>query len=403
MRTTFDMLFLAVIVASVSCLADTTCGLDGIGMDGSEELRRFQTGSHLADRTPRWTPDGRMLIVNIADAIYGVDAGGSALWRIPKEPAGSQFSPVLSDDGKVGYMNYEFIPRGLITKRDTSPHHRHVAASSLDGSGEERWLKFPAIHNLPAGPVWMQSGNLLAYIMHSYSSPDLNCVVCAVDASGAVIPLGISDALLKYGLVFSPDGERVAYHRSHRSGGRNLTQIVISQVNADYSDLLTTNALSNLSRVAWSHDGRRLFFATTEGTDRNPGRASVMTMALDGAIEMVAEVNPPQVIETVQPSPNGEYVLFTSRHQVPVGVVITDEARIRGLCCVGSYPVWASWSPDGEYIAVLDTRHSAQHVLTVLRPDGSDARPLIRRNPDGGFVAAQQTKSAQRNPAPTSR
>jgi len=397
MRSKLHMLFLAVIVASVSCLANTTCGLDGIAMDGGEELRRMQTGSHLADRTPRWTPDGRMLIVNIADAIYGVKTDGSSLFPVPKEPMGRQFSPVLSDDGKVGYINYEFIPRGLITNRDTSPHHRHVAVSSLDDSGEERWLKFPVDHNLPAGPVWMQSGNLLVYIMHSYSSPDLNCVVCAVNASGTVVSLGISDALLKYGLAFSPDGQRVAYHRSHRSVSRDLTQIVIRHVNAENPDLLTTRALPNLSRVAWSLDGQRLFFATTEGTDKNPGRTSVMTMALDGAIELVAEVNPPQVISAVQPSPDGGHLLLTSIHQVPVSVVITGESRIVDLCCAGSYPVWASWSPSGEYVAVLHTRHSTQDVLILIRPDGCDMRTLIRRNLDGSLAPVPKVELTQPN------
>ena len=56
-----------------------------LGVDAEAALANRQ----YSDQTPRWTPDGKTVIVNIGSAIYGASTTGYALWRIPKSPSRS--------------------------------------------------------------------------------------------------------------------------------------------------------------------------------------------------------------------------------------------------------------------------------------------------------------------------
>lgn len=154
------------LLASFVAFAGFACG-DGIkcvcegctfgegDLDGGK--RHLDSGT--ADRTPRWTPDGQALVVNLGNSIVGVNVDGSALWRIPAEPVGFQFAPTVSLDGRVAYRNYEHRPRTGFGRKGTSQHRRHIEIANLDGTDVKRTAMPPdsSVYAPAWAPAWTAS------------------------------------------------------------------------------------------------------------------------------------------------------------------------------------------------------------------------------------------------------
>ena len=441
MNAMFRLAIVAVVIASVSCLSNKETTWDWLRQEQDQyvETDRGYIDVYYAsaDRTPRWSSDGQTLVVNTGDrydgdfAIYGVRLDGSALWRIPAESRGVQLSPVISSDNRVAYRNYEWISRGFIAEMGSSAHHHHVVVSSLDGAHEEWRVKLPVdVHGV--GPAWMPDNAHLAVALNNRRGDPLfgwvgpggwdgpGYRIFAVDGTGEFSLLGGYGVRPDKGFEISPDGRHAAYQSRvprPNSVERLSDRVVISGIGAGQTGKHVTNGSlrslatgkSNtwwsLSRAAWSSDGQQLFFAMAKHIDATrPVQAAIMAMAPDGSLETVADVNPPSQIYTVQPSPDGQRVLVTTRQGPGVGVVTLDGSRYREMCCAGSTGrLWASWSPDGERIAVLDTGRHAQYVLRVFRTDGPGMKTLIRRNPDGTLAATPDTESTPSNPTSTAR
>ena len=71
-------------------------------------------GYDTSDRTPHWSPDGRYLVANVGKALYRVDLTSGVAHLIPGKKNREQYSPALSPDGKIAYVEYDRNPnRGV--------------------------------------------------------------------------------------------------------------------------------------------------------------------------------------------------------------------------------------------------------------------------------------------------
>lgn len=441
MRSTLRLALIVVVIASVSCLGNKTCVGDWWG--GEPDYRRtesggllhgdsgriFDVGDHATDWTPRWSSDGQTLVVNVRDhlhgvhAIYGVRADGSAMWRIPEEPEGVQLAPVVLPNDRVAYLNYEWISRGFIGDKGSSPHHRHVVVSSLDGKSEQWRVKLPISHSKAWGLTWIDDLKRLAVIMvrgHHRDdfdgwTPGSGFNMFTVGSSGHVVPMGINNATQHVdGPVLSPDGQKVAYVARYSNclpiqkiyNHCPREQILMADLRErGIENIKTTGGIYDPSRMAWSPDGERLFYSYGERLPQGElVRTPIMAMATDGTTELIAEIEPDDRVFMVQPSPNGKYLLLISTRWERVGLVVLDDASIIDVCCRREHRsqfLWASWSPDGSYIALLDEGRGPRDVLVLVKPDLSERKTLLRSDSDGNVVLAQEDGSTQFNPEPS--
>ena len=141
-------------------------GLLGYGLSGFE---RFPEPSldvncnefQYADRTPRWSADGQLIVVNPGERLLGVNLNGGEPFVIRGNTGERQYSPSLSRDGRVAYqIGFE--------NRVSDTHERHTAIADLSGSEVE--FVAQERHCSSIYPVWSPDGKRLAFITEPISS-----------------------------------------------------------------------------------------------------------------------------------------------------------------------------------------------------------------------------------------
>ena len=350
----------------------------------------------LSDRTPRWTPDSEIVIVNIGSAIYGASTAGDLLWRIPEEPIQEQFAPVVRSDGLVAYLNYEY-------HRDTNSHVRRIETAQPDGTGRRRLARLPGSdwHTRASSPSWSPDGRFIGVAMSSSEVVEGKEVggLHVISPDGTFTRLEALFYSLDYGLHWSPDGKRLATLVRH--GGPVQGRWDADEVSVSWDAPEPLEAREFLSHLAWAPTSDRIYYAASGGSRDEPAEIGAELMVMDVSTQekrSVADIRPERVIHAVQVSPDGQRILLTSATITgyhPVQIMNIDGSETEDLCCdfgirsgKGGY-LWASWSPDGERVAVLDLYPSHEVALRTMRPDGSDEKVLIRRNEDGTLAPGQ--------------
>jgi dipeptidyl aminopeptidase/acylaminoacyl peptidase len=201
---------------------------------------------------------------------------------------------------------------------------------------------------------------------------------------------GIGDAAP----VWSRDGERIAFQRWHRVGRashlsilelgvgdgrtkvlRRLGPALWAAVSPDFSavavqredflelvDLRTNDrrrvAGSVLPDLAWSSDGERLAFASSQG---------ITVVGRDGSTRIVARGTQPSW------SPDGSWLVYVEQLSEPARAVISV-VRSDGRGTARHLGGWTlpRWSPNGRTIAWIDNG-----ALVVGDPDGSTQRRYL--------------------------
>ncbi len=154
-----------------------------------------------------------------------------------------------------------------------------------------------------------------------------------------------------------------------------------------------------MSTPAWSLDGKRVYFATPlNGEDTPDGVPTLFAVELaTGEIQTIAELEPGSY-EAVKMSPTGEQLLLVSRsiedYEVDGGwlkrpgdgALYTFQLEGQNLRRIWDGYAHASWSPDGQNIAVWTPLLPDETWLWLTDPTGSVRTPLIKRNVEGDAV-----------------
>lgn len=364
-----------------------------------------------ADRTPRWSADGQVIVVNPGERLLGVNLNGGEPFVIRGNTGERQYSPSLSRDGRVAYqIGFE--------NRVSDTYERHTAIADLSGSEVE--FVAQERHCSSIYPVWSPDGKRLAFITEPISSREGRWL-SIVDAVGPTARHSIPPGFQKFSNkpVWSNNGKHIAFLESDGAGNRfpDDSRIRISTISRDGTDVRVLaetwvasreppgrNALRRkivsvpartlvpslaplLSLPAWSKDDDGLYFVMGEQLPDGSWESSLYSVGSDGANErMIASLGDFMVSE-VKLSPDGSMLLLDGSH-----VVNVDGTGLRGFQSdYGSPPGYASWSPDGSRIAVLrDTRFLEPKTATwvdgwelyTIAPDDSGFRTLFRL-PDG--------------------
>lgn len=371
---------------------------------GFEVSKEYSANSSSADRTPQWSADGQTIVVNIGNAIYGVDASGAELWRIPEGRNDHQFSPSISPDGQVAYMNYEYRGEGFDGRFRGEKHPRHIERANVDGQEVKR---LSSLGELTAAPVWSPDGERIA---HAHGG---EVVIISADGREEERFTGPLEGWVTTTPVWSNDGQHLAVlwtqYRDHLQmitvvGLGTGEQEVAAQVEGDRA---------GLSLPDWSPDDKRVYFSKR---GRGKSAPSVLhSVNTDGSdAQAIAHLGEEHTVTRLELSPDGTRLLFTTDR----GNLYLANRDGTGVRNIAGGPLAAAWSPDGGHIAAVSTggnafgvgrhttgmgashgwipfahtkqQHSLNSVLIVISPDDAGARALLQQRYDDNEIELAQ-------------
>jgi Tol biopolymer transport system component len=217
------------------------------------------------------------------------------------------------------------------------------------GGGEAREI---AVGQVPA---WRPDGKQISYTFGGWRLADwsLNLDVAAIGVSAAGRRTGDPKVLVSgyhedFPAAWSPDGRWIAYH-SRRSNtavpfyfaSGSTDDIYLRRADDEHApEIRLTDFGLETGPAYWSPDGRQLLFSSrVKGAEPQIRRLWVLTL-----------------------DPDTGRVLKTGKLPLPQGMRSAE---------------WGAWSPDGDAIAVEDSRGGEERSLWVMRADGSEGRKLV--------------------------
>jgi Tol biopolymer transport system component len=224
-----------------------------------------------------------------------------------------------------------------------------------------------ALHSLCAGLVililaWSSRFPLSDVV--AYTSVLPNNAVYLLDVGHQMTRSLAHTPMLKHGLRWSPDGDRLAY-----INGTNIISIMDFKGNPEQQLRRTRMYMRS---VAWSIDGRELYFTAAEN---GPIRLHMLTAA--GADTLVVETLPVDYHDLTW-SPDGQKLTFSSLHEGDHEIYVMDwsTSTLQRLTERSSIDVSPSWSPDGSAIVYMSQK-SGHYEINIFDFTTGQTQPII--------------------------
>ena len=292
--------------------------------------------------------DGSYVIFQ-SEGIYSVHTDGTRLYRIPDGPSAPDYfevedSPHISPDGmRVAYSTFRYS-NGLVWDK---VHNWEIATARVDGTDAKR-LTSNDYRDL--APVWSPDGSRIAFVTRREGSTPEIYTISSDGSDERRIATGGHESTSHPILVWSPDGQCIAFRdfdRGWREGRFQPVGYFIATVGWDGSGCSGFRRIfeseSGVGEPIWSPDGRRIAFLAT---DENSSTA-IYSIDVDGS-------NARQAFTFADWPEN-----------------ISEAMGVSGT------RMW--WSPDGSEIRFL--WYAPNFGLHSVRPDGTGFHTLIEELP----------------------
>lgn len=318
------------------------------GEDGDSTVFREQNAlSHFCDNSfdsstfLTWSPDGQFITFLSSDSqLYFLD-----FWKTFMDEAVAISQPI----------------QGSIREFAWSPDSQHIAFTR--GSNNPHLYMWDLgkaqetqITNLPSNeiyaPTWSPSN---PEIMFAYGMEGIKLVDLAnkaiIDITEGRVPFAHPS--------WSPDGNKLAYTLlgQYRNDKNNL--YVESRLNEQLFTF-TTDETSCNGFPKWSPQGENIAFLSAKNHTRDLFIANINSSSL------VNLTHGETFISSFDWSPDGEWLVYVSGEDVftddetwGVFVINIDGTRINQVLDTLNHEYLVQWSPNGEYLALLDYRHGA--------------------------------------------
>ena len=188
-------------------------------------------------------------------------------------------------------------------------------------------------------------------------------------------PTTISEGTQTWEPAWSPVGGRIAANCARPE----TTDSDICTMSEDGSDLiyLTQGPGARYTSPTWSPDGQRIAFLSYPPLGLNSGSStSILVIPENGSKQLT---NGPGRDEDPSWSPDSRHIVFSSNRLggcSDLFIINVDDGLLRQLTPAESCGVQPAWSPDGAMIAYVAPT-TKELVIYLVRPDGTEARPLI--------------------------
>lgn len=330
--------------------------------------------------------------------VLGTGLLNPLLERLAKTPTEPGVSPVLTRGGG-----------GLIAFQSDRDGNLEIYVMNQDGSFKENLTDNPAND---WGPAWSPDGERIAFLSERTGKSQV--YVMNADGNGLEQLTG-NDVDANWGgpLSWSPDGSRLVGTAYFSRSGR-WTQSLLYLIHADGSgsEPLIPNPESNFndSNPKWSPDGKHIAYLSYRYTT-----TGLYLVDLETRKEATLSESDSSFIPVFDWYPNGTKLAYLNIVRIPQGASeISSQLRAVDVDgtndillhsfekMVESYSNWLAWSPDGSRLALTadfgtNANGSSPHPqLYHLWADGSGLVPLISTtaiggglswSPDGNWIA----------------
>lgn len=353
--------------------------------------------SAYAQRAPQWSPDGEVIVTQSEGVIYAAAVSGDDVWTIPRERPllerwirndPPRYSPTVSSTGLLAYLEKGWctsltVKTSDLTGRDLSAIQREVPElrPNVAWSPNGEWLAFGAPEDR------YESEERI--IVRRHDRKDTRELVLSDHSWG--------DSSIQ-AIRWSPD-DRLAVVWS---GNWNLSVGTVDGA-AEFVEGGPGPTLSaRVFSPAWSPDGRHLYYALLHIVPSPPDgnldiiRLDPITLDKRTVLTTWGEEG---LRPTLQSSPDGRLLLVSAwgprdalyvieRNGLSLRNILlsSSEDGAHPFSSTGIGALDASWSPDGSLIAVRNSDPSSEIALYTIRPDGTEPRLLLRRDPDSKML-----------------
>ena len=280
-------------------------------------------------------PTGRIVFSSFDNAstsdIYSINPDGSGLRNLTSTPSDYEQMPSFSRDGTKIVFRRGFEPVSAM----------ELYTMSADGSGVARVTNNAFAEDFES---WTPDGKQIIFSANK-NNADTNCLFPPCNWDVFIVR---ADGTHLRQLTFGPDQELVP-------------------------------------RV--SPDGRKVLFTSISGlTD-----SGLYTMNLDGSQIARVKTPPGLLAGTADWSPDGTRIVFSSNScvgQCGPGDIWTANPDGSGLMRVTNdnfNDVFATWSPDGQWIVYTRRAFGANPDIVRVRPDGTGSVVVTQQVHGGGF------------------
>lgn len=382
-------LLAAVMVGAIVGVAIIISGM-GDFLDGP--LAEQRRASPYADRSPRWSADGRTIVVNVGYSIFRVSVDNGHATRVASTGTKGQFSPDLSSDNQIAFF-------------DVSQRRSCISVANEGDTEIECHIKIRSAGPW-AIPMWSPNGKYLAFSIGQWGTVHSKAVIMSLQ--GKIIASHTNSFSSGGVPKWSNSGQQVlfAWNQGHKCGHIHGIRCAITVLRLDGTTdtILDVEAIigtrgsyapraeATLSSSVWSSNDQIIYYALQQGI-----HLPTVIYSLDLASMVTTPIfeMPETTILDLNISPYDDTLMFIAHEWRPVGRIGTDEylyllehdgTGLRRIATSESFggsintrQLRASWSPDGELIAVANSRTGE---LFTIAPDGSGLRLLAKLDVD---------------------
>ena len=357
---------------------------------------------HIAsgDHSPEWMPDSSAIIILADFQLWMVPVDGSRIQRVGSRREEKR-KAAISPSGAFAY----YTELGMVKMARSVPEvARKNPALQIWSIDDMAWSSDDRLAAVGGGVT-----TLSAYYGGAYAS-------VRPFFPGGEVPQPRRAAGLMRGPVWSPNGELVAsmvYGRITTDTGiaSQRWYLFLLGANGAYQQVIPITSEYDedydyqMSSPAWSLDGKRIYYVThgtvTRGTAEGIPEGPPILHALDletGETQAIATLEH-GLYWAVRMSPTGEQILLVSqsvnvRHgdkyelQRPEnGALYTIQPDGQNLRRIWDGYAHASWSPDGQAIAVWTPLLPDDTWLWLIDSTGANRTPLMKQDGRGNEVA----------------
>jgi hypothetical protein len=300
---------------------------------------------------PEFLPDGKHFLFTLGDTADMMLTVGTLDSKETK--------PLFKTTTRVQYAE----PGYLIFVRERTLVAQRFDVGSLSLAGEP----VPIGQGLGSGDLGLASFSVSRTGVLVYREGELTGTrVVWVDRSGKETPL--LDAIADYrDTSLSPDGTRLAYDMAD-TGNNTRSDVWIRDLRRGVSSRFTFDAAAEINPL-WSPDGRRIAF-----TSRGKGPGDLHVKDASGTREAEALLVSPAEKYVSDWSRDGRHLLFTARGEGHEGwdilvMPLDGERTPTPVVKTAFSEMWATFSPDGRYIAYQSNESGRSEVYVREYPE----------------------------------
>ena len=326
------------------------------------------TRSPKADYSPRWSPDGKMMVFTSerdgAANLYLLRVDGGEAEKLTSSET-ALYSPIWSKDGRFLLCGSRVLPEGKeVLENWTKSSLPECEARTIDRLLFRQWDRWLGDNRNHVFLVNIQDGSMTDLTPGDFDTP----------------PVSLSSA---HDFDLSPDGKEICFVKNTDpmlAASTNHDLFLVQTATLEERRLTTNPALD--SEPHYSPDGRYIAYAAMEkaGYESDRKRLVVYDRREKKHVRLTETLD--RSVEQILWAPDSKSLYFASRDQGRSSIYAVDlTGKIRKVTDDG-YNRSMNITPDGKTLVFLRSYNDWPNEIFVMPITGGKATPLTSINAD---------------------